>query len=456
MPRSRIRPTERRQTLSRWLPVGNLVFATLFVALGQPTPASAQPLPPNTYQLSLHSQPGDPWSRTTGKSDWLYHASDGQFFCQGFDWIGDGSLNHLTFTFRGNNGDLWQIAFTVSQELTPGNYEGTQRIGYPRLDVNGLGGGCLTATGKFTVLDVAYQGSGNFIHVTRFAATFEFHCYGLPPALTGAMYFNSNGFPPPPTLLMKPRPPMPDAKVGNGYSQKVDAEGGTPPYLWAINAGRLPPGLSLDADGVISGEPTAPGKYTFTIAAIDSAPWVNGYPSQVVTSDFSITVNPAGFSIEDGLPPTATKGIGYAYQFGAIGGLPPYEWSLIEGQLPTGLSLGNDAKLSGIPSSPGIFTFTLRASDAAEHQSERKYAIKVIDPPRIANAKYKANKRKLVITGEKFDATAVLFIDGQEVKPKSHDSESFVVKALSLTTGSHDLRVVNPDGGTASVTIAVE
>ena len=107
---------ERKQTtrtmIRRRLLVGNVVFATCFVFLGQPTRAFAQVLPPNTRQLSLHSQPGDPWSSTFHKSDWSYREGDGQFICQGFDWIGDGSLNHLVFTLRGNNGDLWQIAFT--------------------------------------------------------------------------------------------------------------------------------------------------------------------------------------------------------------------------------------------------------------------------------------------------------------------------------------------------------
>jgi hypothetical protein len=351
---------------------------------------------------------------------------------------------------------MWQFAFTHAGELTAGDYEGAQRSGYPGLNVGGLGRGCLTGNGRFKVLDVAYTGSGNFIQMTRFAATFEFHCYGLPPALTGAMYFNSNGFPPPPQLLMKARPPMPDGTVGNDYSQGVEVEGGSPPYLWAINSGQLAPGLSLDTNGVVSGVPTAPGKYSFTIVVIDSAPSVNGYPYQVAFGDFSITVNPAGFSIKEGLPPTAFKEIAYSYQFAASGGMPPYQWSFIEGLLPPGLSLSNDGKLSGIPVSPGMFSFTLRAGDSADHEAQQKYAIKVIDPPRIVSAKYKAKKRKLVITGEKFDALAVLFVDGQEVQPKVHDSEGFVVKALSLTQGAHDLRVVNPDGGTASVTITVD
>jgi len=249
---------------------------------------------------------------------------------------------------------------------------------------------------------------------------------------------------------------MPAAVIGTQYSEKIEVDGGVPPYLWAVTAGELPPGLSLDINGIISGSPTSRGRYSFTVAVVDSAPWVTGYPSQAVFSDFSIAVNPAGFNIVDGLPPIASVGIVYTYQFTAAGGIEPYQWIVVDGGLPRGIGLANDGKLSGTPTSAGMFPFTIRANDSAGHEADQKYTIKVIDPPLIADASYKAKKAKLIITGEKFDILATLFIDGVEVKPKTHDSNSFVVKALTLSHGPHELRVVNPDGGTASVMINVE
>src|SRR5207253_2766104 len=141
--------------------------------------------------------------------------------------------------------------------------------------------------------------------------------------------------------------------------------------------------------------PTTRGKYAFTIGVIDSASSVNGYPSQLVSGAFTITVNTSGFSIEDGLPPTASKDVPYAYQFAAVGGVVPYQWVLVEGQLPSGLSLSDEGKLSGVPKSTGVFTFTLRASDSVEHQAQQKYTIRVIDPPRIIDASYRKKKGKL-------------------------------------------------------------
>jgi hypothetical protein len=60
-------------------------------------------------------------------------------------------------------------------------------------------------------------------------------------------------------------PPPPDGEVGLAYSAALSATGGTPPYTWSVQAGALPPGLSLSAAGVISGTPAAEGDYTFKV-----------------------------------------------------------------------------------------------------------------------------------------------------------------------------------------------
>lgn len=63
-----------------------------------------------------------------------------------------------------------------------------------------------------------------------------------------------------------------NAVVGTAYSYRVSATGGTP-STYSITSGTLPAGLRLDAtSGIISGTPTTPGTYTFTVTANNGSP----------------------------------------------------------------------------------------------------------------------------------------------------------------------------------------
>ena len=79
---------------------------------------------------------------------------------------------------------------------------------------------------------------------------------------------------------------LPATLLGHSYSQTVSATGGTAPYTFAISAGALPPGLTLNpASGVISGTPTTPGTATFTVQATD----ING---NIGTRAYTLTNRP--------------------------------------------------------------------------------------------------------------------------------------------------------------------
>jgi hypothetical protein len=82
--------------------------------------------------------------------------------------------------------------------------------------------------------------------------------------------------------------PLPDARYGEFYSTQLDAVGGTQPYVWSWIDGQLPSGLHFDeSDATISGIPTAPGAYDFSVQAQDSSA-----TPRTETKTFRITVIP--------------------------------------------------------------------------------------------------------------------------------------------------------------------
>lgn len=64
---------------------------------------------------------------------------------------------------------------------------------------------------------------------------------------------------------------LPDATVGEAYGPvPLAALGGTAPYQWDVEDGALPPGITLDPAGTISGTPTADGTYSVNLAVMDN------------------------------------------------------------------------------------------------------------------------------------------------------------------------------------------
>ncbi len=62
---------------------------------------------------------------------------------------------------------------------------------------------------------------------------------------------------------------LPAGQVGADYTGQVTARGGTPPFTYSGTG--LPDGLSLAANGAISGTPTTAGQFSFSITATDTA-----------------------------------------------------------------------------------------------------------------------------------------------------------------------------------------
>jgi hypothetical protein len=78
---------------------------------------------------------------------------------------------------------------------------------------------------------------------------------------------------------------LPTGNLAQPYSATLQATGGTGSVTWGLSLGTLPPGLMLSGAGVISGNPTAAGTFSFTVQAMDS-----GTPAQTAYRPLSIQV----------------------------------------------------------------------------------------------------------------------------------------------------------------------
>ncbi len=179
-------------------------------------------------------------------------------------------------------------------------------------------------------------------------------------------------------LLITTASPLPAAGLGESYTATISATGGLPPYQFSVSAGALPPGLTLNPQtGVIAGTATQEGSFGFTIRVADTggdAPVTRDYTLDVLSSVRIITQNP----LPDGL-----VGSPYNLTFVAQSGVAPYQFSVIDGQLPNGITLdGATGTLSGTPTAPFSGSFTLRVRDAAASPAEatRTYQLRILQP----------------------------------------------------------------------------
>lgn len=69
------------------------------------------------------------------------------------------------------------------------------------------------------------------------------------------------------------------------FSIQIDFSGGIGPYTFSVTNGSLPPGVTLDNNGLLSGTPSTPGRFNFTIEVRDSR-------NNTTTQTFNFVVAP--------------------------------------------------------------------------------------------------------------------------------------------------------------------
>ena len=183
-----------------------------------------------------------------------------------------------------------------------------------------------------------------------------------------------------PTLSLSPAAgALPGGTAGVAYSQAFAASGGIAPYSYALSAGALPAGLSLNGStGALSGTPTVAGSFSFSVTATDSTTGTAGTVTQsytLVISAPTIVVNPATL-------PGGVAALPYNQTLSATGGTAPYTFAVTAGALPAGLTLnGTSGAITGTPTALASATFTITATDALGFTGTRDYTLEVIERP---------------------------------------------------------------------------
>ncbi len=178
----------------------------------------------------------------------------------------------------------------------------------------------------------------------------------------------------PPLALRIMTAVLPTGDLGEPYRAVLQAEGGTPPYLWEVVEGSLPEGLALVGDGAstaIEGVPAALGvqELTLNLADADGAD---------VQRDFTIAVSPLPTLLTEVLP-IAVVGEPYHAQLEVTGGAWPLVFEAYSGRLPAGLTLHPSGLVAGVAEAPDSRPVRFRVTDASGVIREQRIRIWAVE-----------------------------------------------------------------------------
>ena len=220
---------------------------------------------------------------------------------------------------------------------------------------------------------------------------------------------------------------------GTGFF--LTASGGMAPYHWrwaADSKSSLPEGMSLSAEGLISGMAKLAGAYNVIVTVFDAES-----PAVQVSARYTIQIGGApALAITSGAPPSGIAGVEYGpatteyfacrwtpvlgwhlvctqcstfascaslppcrgaitplqcrltknvflgFTFTAAGGVSPYTWSATG--LPPQLNLDSSTgEMTGTPTGAGSYSVTITATDSQSTpvQTSADYLIDIADPP---------------------------------------------------------------------------
>jgi hypothetical protein len=157
---------------------------------------------------------------------------------------------------------------------------------------------------------------------------------------------------------------LPDAAVGDAANFRYATIGGVSPITFAVTAGALPAGTTMDSLGNITGTcTTAEHDNAWTVTATDA----EGNTATQVEAQYVLDM--VG-DFEDGVTGTA-----YSDSVAGSEGEAPYTFSKTTGTLPTSLTLSSAGVLSGTPTVAGTYNFSVQIVDDEGVDQTKAYEV---------------------------------------------------------------------------------
>jgi hypothetical protein len=247
---------------------------------------------------------------------------------------------------------------------------------------------------------------------------------------------------------------LPAGQVQATYTAQLSAAGGTPTYNWSAIGGSLPPGLTLNASGSITGAPTQAGAFSVTIQVRDSLA-----SPQTAAQAFSVTISPLPLQITTSSVPSGVVSVSYNATLAAANGVPPYAWSVNGGQFPPGLSLqGSTGQISGTPSQSSTFSFSIQARDSAGKTASSNFNVNIglASPPVVSSISPASGPTSggtpVMIAGSNFQAGANVLFGGIAATSTTVNS-AIQIQAVTPAhiAGTIDVTVRNADGQSSTL-----
>jgi hypothetical protein len=138
--------------------------------------------------------------------------------------------------------------------------------------------------------------------------------------------------------------------------------------IWSTSAG------TVSSSGLLTA-PISSSASSITVTATSTADAAaHASATATVSSSSQFTITTASL-------PSGVQSSPYSASLTTIGGVPPYQWSIVSGSLPSGLQLDASAGvLSGAPLQTGTFPVTVQGTDASSQTAQHSYSLLISSP----------------------------------------------------------------------------